>query len=50
MLMTSQSSPVQFGVVFFGSEFQLGNSAGQLSTFGPTPSAKEVLGVINDAR
>ncbi|XP_064091346.1 mediator of RNA polymerase II transcription subunit 25-like isoform X3 [Macrobrachium nipponense] len=46
----NQSSLVQYGGVFYGTELSLLGSWGQVESFGPTCSEREIFSAINNAR
>ncbi|XP_066989968.1 mediator of RNA polymerase II transcription subunit 25-like isoform X3 [Macrobrachium rosenbergii] len=46
----NQSSLVQYGAVFYGTELSLLGSWGQVESFGPTCSEREIFSAINNAR
>lgn len=50
MLFLPQSSVVQYGSVFFGTELSLVGSWGQVECFGPTCSETEIINSIKNAR
>ncbi|KAK7086682.1 Mediator of RNA polymerase II transcription subunit 25 [Halocaridina rubra] len=45
----SQSSLVQYGAVFYGTELSLLGSWGQVESYGPTCSEREIFSAINNA-
>lgn len=49
-LFLLQSSVVQYGSVFFGTELSLVGSWGQVECFGPTCSETEIINSIKNAR
>ena len=48
--MSSQSSPVQFAIVWFDGTFKFGVNHGNIAEVGPTTSAKEILENIDKAK
>jgi len=49
-LLYLQSSPAHFGLIFFGTGSLMGRTSGQLQSFGPTPSAKEIMQCLKAAK